>query len=216
MRPGDRTDDVESIVDACHPVSHRLVERILEGTRTAGDRHDLGAKQLHAIYVGRLALDVLGAHVDHAFQSQPRRHGGRCHTVLAGAGFRDDPRLAHALGQQGLADSVVDLVRAGVIQILALEMDLRAAEFAAQTLCVIQRARTPHVVRQIRIEFGPEGRVLTQRRIGISQRLDGLHQGFGHETPAIRPEMTACVGILIPIDHVRHRLAHCRHVLPRS
>jgi hypothetical protein len=35
-------------------------------------------------------------------------------------------------GQQGLADGVVDLVRAGVVEVLALEVDLRAADFAAQ------------------------------------------------------------------------------------
>jgi hypothetical protein len=52
--------------------------------------------------------------------------------VLAGAGLGDDARLAHAPRQQGLADGVVDLVRAGVVEVLALEVDLRAAELAAQ------------------------------------------------------------------------------------
>jgi hypothetical protein len=32
------------------------------------------------------------------------------------------------LGQQRLADGVVDLVRAGVVQVLALQEDLRAAD----------------------------------------------------------------------------------------
>jgi hypothetical protein len=48
--------------------------------------------------------------------------------VLAGAGLGDDPRLAHAHRQQDLADAVVDLVRAGVVELVALEPDLRAAE----------------------------------------------------------------------------------------
>ena len=48
--------------------------------------------------------------------------------MLAGAGLGDDARLAHALGQQDLAEAVVDLVRARVVQVLALEIDLRAAE----------------------------------------------------------------------------------------
>jgi hypothetical protein len=48
--------------------------------------------------------------------------------VLARAGFGDDPRLAHALREQDLADAVVDLVRAGVVQLVALEVDLRAAK----------------------------------------------------------------------------------------
>jgi hypothetical protein len=49
--------------------------------------------------------------------------------MLAGTGFRDDAGLAHAPRQQRLADGVVDLVRAGVVQVLALEQDLRAAGF---------------------------------------------------------------------------------------
>jgi hypothetical protein len=46
--------------------------------------------------------------------------------VLAGAGLGHDAPRAQALGQQRLADGVVDLVRAGVRQVLALEPDLRA------------------------------------------------------------------------------------------
>ena len=91
----------------------------------------LGAEQLHAEDVGLLPLDVGRAHVDDAGQAEARRDGGRGHAVLAGAGLGDDARLAHALGQQDLAEAVVDLVRAGVVQLLALEVDLGAAEMLA-------------------------------------------------------------------------------------
>jgi hypothetical protein len=60
----------------------------------------------------------------------------------AGAGLGDDPRLAHALGQQRLADRVVDLVRAGVVEVLALEPDL-AAGLRAEALGQVQRRGTP-------------------------------------------------------------------------
>jgi hypothetical protein len=89
----------------------------------------VGAEQLHAEHVDRLALDVDRAHVDHAFQAQARGHGGDCDAVLARAGLGDDPRLAHAPREHRLADGVVDLVRAGVVQVLALEQDARAADF---------------------------------------------------------------------------------------
>ena len=49
--------------------------------------------------------------------------GGRGHPVLAGPGLGDQPGLAHAPGQQGLAHHVVELVRPGVGQVLALEQD---------------------------------------------------------------------------------------------
>ena len=59
--------------------------------------------------------------------------------MLAGAGLGDDAPLAHALGEQDLADGVVHLVRAGVVQILALEVDARAAHLTREALGQIQR-----------------------------------------------------------------------------
>ena len=50
--------------------------------------------------------------------------------MLAGAGLGDDALLAHAPREQDLAEHIVDLVRAGVVQLLALEIDLGAAELA--------------------------------------------------------------------------------------
>ena len=68
------------------------------------------------------------AHEDDALQPEARADRRRRHAVLARAGLGDDPGLAHAPGQQDLAEHVVDLVRAGVVQLVALEVDLRAAE----------------------------------------------------------------------------------------
>jgi hypothetical protein len=57
--------------------------------------------------------------------SMPKRahDRGRRHAVLAGAGFGNNPALSHAFREQDLAKRVVDLVRAGVEQILALQID---------------------------------------------------------------------------------------------
>ena len=46
--------------------------------------------------------------------------------MLTGARFGDDAPFAHALGEQRLAERVVDLVRAGVREVLALEENPRA------------------------------------------------------------------------------------------
>ena len=72
-------------------------------------RPHLGAEQLHAEDVGLLPLDVGRAHVDDAGQAEARadRRGGDA--VLAGAGLGDDARLAHALGQQDLAEQLLIL-----------------------------------------------------------------------------------------------------------
>ena len=93
----------------------------------ASTRQHLGAEQAHAEDVQRLPLHVLGAHVDVALEAEQRAGGRRRDAVLAGAGLGDDPPLAHARGEQRLAERVVDLVRAGVRQVLALEEDARAA-----------------------------------------------------------------------------------------
>ena len=97
-------------------------------------RHDLGAEQFHAEDVGLLPLDVGRAHVDDAGQVEQRagRRGGDA--VLAGAGLGDDAALAHAARQQDLAQHVVDLVRAGVVELVALEIELGAAEMPGQPL----------------------------------------------------------------------------------
>ena len=52
--------------------------------------------------------------------------------MLAGASFRDDAPLAHAHRQQRLSQAVVDLVRAGMQQVFALEIDLRSAQLAGK------------------------------------------------------------------------------------
>ena len=51
--------------------------------------HDLGAEQLHAGDVERLAAGVLLAHVDDALEAEQRRRGGGGDAVLAGAGLGD-------------------------------------------------------------------------------------------------------------------------------
>jgi hypothetical protein len=105
-------------------------------------------EQTHPIDVRLLARDVDLAHVDDAFQPEPRRDGRARHPVLTGAGLGDDAGLAHPPREQGLTDGVVDLVRAGVIEILALEKDLRAAELAAPALGVIEGRGPADIVRR--------------------------------------------------------------------
>ena len=123
VRPHRRAEDVVGRLDVRHPVAHRLVDRVLEGGGPRRDRANLGAERAHPQDVRALALDVLGAHVDDARQvEQGAGRRGR-HAVLAGAGLGDDPGLAEPAGQQRLAERVVDLVGAGVGEVLALEVE---------------------------------------------------------------------------------------------
>ena len=137
---------------SCHvgdPVAHRLVHRVLQRAGAGGHRLHLGAEQLHAEHVGLLPLDVGRAHVDGAGQAEQRAHRGGGDAVLAGAGLGDDAGLAHAPGQQDLAHAVVGLVAAGVVQLVALEVDLCAAELPGQPLGEPQRAGPADIMRQV-------------------------------------------------------------------
>ena len=128
VRAGRRADDVERVVHIRDPVAQRLVHRVFQRAAPAGDGDDFRAEQLHPEHVGRLPPHVLRAHVYHARQAEARAHGGGGDAVLARAGLCNDARLAHADREQDLPDAVVDLVRAGVIELVALEPHLRAAQ----------------------------------------------------------------------------------------
>ena len=130
VRAGGGADAIEGVVDVGDPVAQRLVHRVLEGPRAGLHRPHLGAEHLHAEHVRLLPLDVDRAHVDDAVEAEARAGGGGRDAVLAGARLGDDALLAHAPGEQDLAEHVVDLVRAGVVELVALEVDLRAAEAA--------------------------------------------------------------------------------------
>ena len=94
------------------------------------------------------------AHVDDAGQAEQRADGRGGDAVLAGAGLGDDPALAHAPRQQDLAEHVVDLVRAGVVELVALEIDLGAAEMPGQPLGEIERARPADIMLEVIVELG--------------------------------------------------------------
>ena len=59
--------------------------------------------------------------------------------MLTGAGLRNDARLSHAFGKHGLTDGVIDFVRAGVVQVLAFEVDLRTTHFATYAGRMVNR-----------------------------------------------------------------------------
>jgi hypothetical protein len=88
--------------------------------------------------------------------------------VLSSSRLGDDARLAHAPCEQDLAQAVVDLVAAGVIELVALEVDLcavagcgRSPQVLGQPLGEVERARPARVVRVEIIDLGLE------RRIGL-------------------------------------------------
>src|SRR5258706_509069 len=103
-----------------------------------------------------MPFDIALAHIDHARKPEAGRDRRGGDAVLAGAGFCDDARLAHAFGEKDLADAIVDLMRAGVVQLLALEIDFRPTEMARQPLREIERARAADIMFEKPIKLGGE------------------------------------------------------------
>ena len=143
VRPDDRADDVVGRAHVGHPVADRLGGRVFQCLGATRHFDDLSAEKLHTADVHRLPPHVLGAHVDGALEAEPGADRGGRHAVLARPGFGDDPLLAHAQGEHRLADRVVELVRPRVAQVLALEVDVRAAELLAQPVRGVKGSGPP-------------------------------------------------------------------------
>ena len=70
--------------------------------------------------------------------------------MLTGAGLGDETGLAHLLGQQCLPQHVVDLVSAGVVQVLPFQVDLRTAQVTGHLLRIVQqRGATGIFIQQL-------------------------------------------------------------------
>ena len=152
MGPHHRADAVKSIFHVRHPITDRFIDGILQCTAAAMHRYNGSPEQLHPEYIETLPGDIGFAHVDKTGQSELGGHRGGSDSMLPGAGLGDDALLAHAPGQQQLPDHVVDLVRTGMIEILPLEIDLRAAQFGVEAVGQGQRIGAAGVFLQIIVE----------------------------------------------------------------
>ncbi|MNU28796.1 hypothetical protein D3C71_172400 [compost metagenome] len=121
----------------------------------------------------------------------------------AGAGLGDDAFLAHAPCQQDLADAVVNLVRAGVVQLFALEINLCAAAELGQAFSEIQRTRTADVITLEVGQFFFERRIFLGRFVFAGQIEDQRHQGFRHVAATERAEQAVGVRAVTQIRGVR-------------
>src|SRR4051794_39721424 len=184
--PDDRADDVVGGRDVGDPVADRLRRRLLQRLAPGLDRHDRRAEQPHALDVGRLAPRVLAAHVDDALEIEERRGRRTGDAVLARPRLGDHAPLAHPPREQRLAEGVVELVRPGVHEVLALEPQLAPGDLG-EALGEVQRRRAPAVVAQQHLELGAVAGVVARRdplRLELGERR---HQRLGYVLPAVGP-----------------------------
>ena len=120
--------------------------------------------------------------------------------MLAGSGLGDDALLAHAAGEQRLAERVVDLVRAGVEEVFTLEVDLGSAALFREPLGEVERRRTAAVVVKQPVELGVEGRVGVGHGVGLLEFFEGGHEGLRDVAAAVGSETSGDCGWMFGQD----------------
>mmetsp|Transcript_23470 Transcript_23470/g.49300 ORF Transcript_23470/g.49300 Transcript_23470/m.49300 type:complete len:557 (-) Transcript_23470:110-1780(-) len=195
MRAHRRTNEVVRVPDVGDPVRHGLVDGVLERGLTVVDRDDLGPERVHSKDVELLALAIDGAHVHGAVQAQHGADRGRGHPVLAGPRFGNDAGLADALGQEGLADRVVDLVGTGVRQVFSLQPDGGPPGHFGQALGLVQGGGPAHEFSAVAVQFGQERGVVLDFVVGLLDLLKGHREGFRDVLAAEFSEPCLVVGL---------------------
>ena len=89
---------------------------------------------------------------------------------------------------------VVDLVRAGVQQVFALEVNFSPAKFPGQPFGEVEGRGPAAEFPQVIIKFTPESRVFPGTPVLALQFLQRMNECLRHETPSVRTEMASVVG----------------------
>ena len=113
--------------------------------------------------------------------------------MLSRAGLGRDARLVHPHGEQSLPESVVHLVRAGVAEILALQINFRAAEFRAEIFAQVKRRRASDVLARALLELGAKFWIAARLFVGALELEQRGHQGFGDVLSAELAEVAAAI-----------------------
>ena len=184
-RADARADHVVRRLDVRDPVADRLARRLLQRPRAELDRLDRRAEEAHPLDVGRLPAHVLRAHVDDALEPEAGAGGRRRDAVLAGAGLGDDAALAEPPREHDLAERVVDLVRARVVQVLALEVEALARREARGER---DRGGAPDVRAAELVELRREGGVALRLLPGGGELVERRDQRLRDVPPAVGAE----------------------------
>ena len=217
MRPHHRADAVDGVVVFPAVGVKCRVHRLLEGLQAVGHLDHARAQDLHAGHVGRLLFHVYGTHVDVAFQPEIGRRGGQRHAVLARAGFGDHLFLAHVLGQQRFAHAVVELMRAGVVEVLALGVELHVAQRGRQPLQMRHRRGPPLKLPADAPQLVDELAGFADGHVGVGDFVHGGLQLRRNIGAAVFAEIAVRIGIVaeigVKIHVVKFHFENTSHLL---
>src|SRR5947208_7674145 len=98
--------------------------------------------------------------------------------MLSGPGFSNDPPLSHFLSEESLAESIVDLVRATMQEILSLQVDSSPSNMASQIGSKIERCWSSSESVQPARQLFLEGGVMREPVVCFLKCSQWLHQGL--------------------------------------
>src|SRR5436190_3224420 len=188
MRAEHAAQQVMRRADVGDPVAHGFVDCIFQCPRASIHAANFRAQQPHAEDVEFLTAHVFGAHVNHTVKAEQRTNRRRSDAVLTGPGFSDHAVFPHPLDEQGLAEAVVDLVRAGVQQVLALQVDFCTANFFGESPGEKQRSWAPGEGLQEFAQSRFESRIAFGAFVFTLELFERGHEGLRNVTPTPRAE----------------------------
>ena len=129
--------------------------------------------------------------------------------MLASSGLGNDFGFAHAAGQQSLTQHIVDFVRAGMVQLIALEIEFCPAKMLRQPFSKIERRWSANKMFLIIGHLSSEAGIRLCRLPGRLYLKDKRHQCFRNKAPA----MNAKPALFIRPGAIRIQSCLC-HLVP--
>jgi hypothetical protein len=188
MRAKNGTQQIMRGANVGNPVAHGFVDGVLKRAAASIDADNLRPQKAHSRNVERLPRHVLGTHVHDAFKTEMRRDGGGGNAVLPCSGFRDDARLPHFQREQTLTNRVVDLMRAGMQQVFALEIDARTAKLLREARSELQRRRASREILEQILKLGLKGGIGLSKFVGAFELEERHHERFGDVAASVGAE----------------------------
>ena len=137
MRAKAASDAVDRVVVFLCISFKGCVNRFLKCLEAVSDRDNVCAKHLHSDNIGMLLGNVNLAHIYVTFKAEISRCCCKRNSVLACARFCDNLFLAHKFGKETFAHAVIKLVRACVVKVFTLQIDLAVSEKLGEALAVV-------------------------------------------------------------------------------
>ena len=211
-RSDDGAEEIESL-QVVHPRHERAVHGLLERRLAVVYRDDFRAQRLHPGDVRRLTLDVDSPHVHRALHPHQGRRRRARRAVHSRARLGDETLLSHTLRQQRLSERVVDLVRAGVVQILPLQEKASPAALLREVDTLRDRRRPAYVLDEQRVQLFLKRAVRHRVVEGPLQHCQQLRDPLRHEPSAVLPVIPPLCLSVVCLRHFDLLLRSCEDAL---